>query len=210
MRKIGKGAEPESLTQWKKTHSHGNYDDLTFDVRQDIRTSCATEQYYLCAYCCQSISGDNYDTVNEHVEARYLAPQRSLDFTNIVASCKTANRCDSAHGSHFFQLTPFMDECETELIFKISGRVKGLTDRAKEMISALNLGDNEKNNRALIEQRKQLSDAILWSNSIDPSEGLDDDALIQILIDDIQQPKSGRLVAFAPVVINIAKGWITR
>jgi hypothetical protein len=35
-----------------------------------------------------------------------------------------------AHGSQPLPLTPLMPECETELRFKFSGRVEGLTERA--------------------------------------------------------------------------------
>ena len=120
MRKIDKGYEPERLTQWKRQHPQGRYDQLNDLERQDIRIACTKEQFYLCAYCCQTISGTSADTMNEHVEARRLAPSRSLDFSNIVASCTTPQQCDAAHGSQALPLTPLMDECETELKFKIS------------------------------------------------------------------------------------------
>ena len=89
MRKIIKkpAYEPQSLTNFKRKNRTGTYSDLTEKERADIRTDCLEEQYYLCAYCCKTISGDNHDCMNEHVEARKLAPNRSLDFTNIVASC---------------------------------------------------------------------------------------------------------------------------
>ncbi len=110
MRKIEKGNEPASLQTWKKRQQHGSYTKISDTVRQDIREACVAEQFYLCAYCCERISGKE-DTVNEHVEARKLAPNRSLDFGNIVASCKTTNQCDSAHGSQSLPLTPLMAEC---------------------------------------------------------------------------------------------------
>ncbi|MDQ7016169.1 MAG: TIGR02646 family protein [Gammaproteobacteria bacterium] len=207
MRKINKGQEPESLTQWKRSKPVGNYQNITAKVRQDIRAACVVEQFYLCAYCCQSIAVDR--AINEHVEARRIAPNRDLDFSNIVASCDDRNQCDNAHGSQPLPLTPFMRVCETELKFKISGRVEGLTDRARETIRVLNLGDKNGSNRGLIEKRKQLSEALLWSNSINPRDGLEDDDLLQRVIDDIQQPKNGKLESFAPVVVNILKSWLS-
>ncbi len=77
--------------------------------------------------------------MNEHVVTRSIAPNRSLDFSNIVASCTTPRQCDAAHKLQPFALTPFMNECETEFKFKISGRVEGLTDRAIETIKVLKL-----------------------------------------------------------------------
>ena len=208
MRKINKrNQEPQSLTRFKRTRPNADYNDLGYQEREDIRLSCLQEQFYLCAYCCAAIKDIN-DSMNEHVEARRLAPNRSLDYTNIVASCKTLNQCDKAHDSQPLPLTPFMDECETQLKFKISGRVEGLTPDAKDSIRVLNLGDTEQNNRSLIEKRKQLSHALLLTNGIDPKDGLDDDELLESVIADLLEPDNGRLEPFAPVVVNILRGWL--
>ncbi|RYE55080.1 MAG: hypothetical protein EOP48_10970 [Sphingobacteriales bacterium] len=179
-----------------------------WSIVSDLSNHNAQEQFYLCAYCCDRISGTRSDTVNEHVEARAIAPERSLDYHNIVASCKTKNRCDGSHKSQKLPLTPLMDECEAELKFKISGRVEGLTARAKESIRVLNLGDNERNNKALIEKRKQLSESIMWANGVDPNSGLDDESLLTVVIDDLLIPNNGKLEPFAPVVANILRNWI--
>ncbi|SBS25190.1 hypothetical protein MSP8886_00199 [Marinomonas spartinae] len=215
MRKIAKrvGYEPPSLTQWKRKNPNKRYHQMDDslkcrEVRQDIRTACTQEQFFLCAYCCQAISGGSTDTMNEHVVARELDPNRTLDFTNIVASCRTLGQCDDSHQSQALPVTPFMDECETELKFKISGRVEGLSEDAITSIKILNLGDDEKNNKALIERRKRFVDGILWKNGIDPDDGLDDDELLSDLIDSMTKPHNGKLVPFTPVALNILRQWI--
>lgn len=208
MRKIEKGHEPNRLSAFKRHSPYARYPSLSDVERRDIRQACTVEQFYLCAYCCQSISGRNDDTMNEHVEAQDLAPNRTLDFTNIVASCKKPNQCDAAHGSQPLPLTPLMPECETELRFRRSGRVKGLTDRAVEAIRVLNLGDIETNNKALIEQRKQQVDSLIWAKYGDDPNNLEleeDLELIHLLIDDLQTPQNGKLEPFAPVLANILK-----
>lgn len=207
MRTIKKGDQPPSLLDWKRANPHGRYKDLSEDVRRSIRQQALEEQFYLCAYCCQSLKTLD-DCHNEHVEAQNLNPARTLDFGNIVASCNTPNQCGHAHKALPLPLTPLMPECETELQFKISGRVEGLSDRATTTIQALNLGDHEKNNRALIERRKQLAAALLWTNGIDPAEGLEDEELLKVLIDDLAEPKNDQLDAFAPVVVNILRSWL--
>lgn len=208
MRTISKGSEPSSLTAWKRATPHGHYKQLTEDIRRTIRQHALKEQFYLCAYCCQRIIDINA-CHNEHIEAQSLNTKRTLDFTNIVASCNTCNQCGDAHKSQPLSLTPLMVECETELQFKISGRVEGLSARATTAIQILNLGDHEKNNRALIEKRKQLSNVLLWNYYGDPSEGLEDDEeLLELLIDELALPKQGQLEPFAPVVINILRSWL--
>ncbi|TRU48328.1 MAG: TIGR02646 family protein [Microcystis aeruginosa Ma_QC_Ca_00000000_S207] len=212
MRTISKGAEPCCLTAWKRRNSHGAYDDLDktdegIVVRAKIRDYALNEQFYLCAYCCQQIKEINA-CHNEHLEAQKLNPKRTLDFSNIVASCNTPNQCGDAHKSQHLPLTPLMTECETELRFKISGRAEGLTDRAAVTIRVLNLGDDEKNNRALIEKRKQLSNTLLWENGINPDDGLEDDEILNILISDLSQPQQDQMEPFTPVVINILRSWL--
>jgi uncharacterized protein (TIGR02646 family) len=207
MRTIKKGSEPPSLSVWKRENPHGQYNQLTENVRPTIRQQALEEQFYLCAYCCQRIE-DITACHNEHVEAQSLNPQRTLDFTNIVASCNTKNQCGTAHKSQSLPLTPLMTECETELKFKISGRVEGLSDWAITSIKILNLGDNEKNNRSPIEKRKQLSNILLFTNGINPDEELEDEELLKMLIDELSEPQQNQLEPFAPVVINILRSWI--
>lgn len=217
MRKITKGETPESFANWVR-HKPNNmnenqwfqelYVQKQWGIVSDLSRYNAQEQLYLCAYCCASVSGESKDTVNEHVEARSLASRRSLDHTNIVASCKTKGQCDASHASQPLPLTPLMDECETEFKFKINGRVEGLTARAIESIRVLNLGDDEKNNKALIEKRKQLSHNLFLVNGLDPSDGLEDEELLRSVIDDLLTPVDGKLEPFAPVVANILRTWI--
>lgn len=207
MRTISKRAEPPSLSTWKRKNPHGCYNELPEEIRRIIRQSVLEEQFYLCAYCCQQIQ-NIYACHNEHIEAQKRNPRRTLDFSNIVASCNTPSQCGDAHKSEHLPLTPLMKECETELRFKISGRVEGLSDRAKVTIQVLNLGDDEKNNGSLIGKRKQLSDALLWTNGVDPNEGLEDEELLEMLINDLSQPKQSKMEPFTPVVINILKNWL--
>lgn len=209
MKKINKRVEPTALTRWKSSNPGSHYVDLDAAHRAVIRHACASEQFYLCAYCCQTVSGENSDTTNEHLLPRHSHPHLGLDFNNIVASCTTDGQCDKAHGRQAIALTPLMSECEVELRFMVSGRVEGLTDRAKNMIRVLNLGDHERNNRLLIEKRKTLSHALMAVDGLDPYSPFEDDELLQSLIDDLSKPVDGKLQPFAPVVCNIIREWLT-
>lgn len=208
MRKIEKSDEPASLTAFKRLTPHARYADLSATERQEIRKLCSEDQFYLCAYCCQGISGTGLDTRNEHVEPQDLAPDRTLDFCNIVASCTTPRQCDDAHRARRLPLTPLMADCETELRFRFSGLVEGTTDRARQTITILNLGDNTESNKALVEKRKQLINTLLWVSFQSPPEQLvleDDPQLIQMMIDDLSIPKNGKLAPFSPVLVNILR-----
>jgi hypothetical protein len=103
-----------------------------------------------------------------------------------------------------------MDECETELQFMISGRVRGLSQRAIDAIKTLNLGDSEKSNRGLVEKRKHLARAIFFKASIDPEEEIEDEEILEMLLEEIQTPQGERLDSFAPVAANIIRNWIKK
>lgn len=216
MRKIDKKNIPSSLEAWvraRKNKSNAErynqiHSEERWDILQDVVEACSKEQFYICAYCCNKISGNTLETRVEHVEARDIAPNRSLDFSNMVASCKDLNQCDKAHGNQELPLTPLMAECETELRFMLSGRVEGLTKRAKTAISVLNLGDTEVNNKALINKRQNMVDALIWTNYEDDPNNLEfeeDKELIEILIEDLKKPIGGELVAYSPVLVNILR-----
>lgn len=202
MRKITKGAEPEQLIRWKRANTTLRYRDLPSEERVSVRTACIAEQFSLCAYCCQTIAGDN--SHNEHVEAQDKAPNRTLEFTNIVASCQRQNQCGHHRGTRPLDLTPLMEECESELKFYLSGRVTGKTERANSALEILNLGHTEDSNRGLIGARKQLVDQLIFTGGMQPDD-LEDEELLGILLDDMLTPKNGQLAAFSPVLVNVIR-----
>ncbi|MFJ2479155.1 TIGR02646 family protein [Pseudomonas sp. NPDC087598] len=202
MRKILKGTEPASLSQWKVRNNTATYRDLPAEERQSVRAACITEQFGLCAYCCQSISAGAAH--NEHVAAQDRFPARTLDFSNIVASCESRHHCGHGRKTQPLKVTPFMAECETELKFYLSGRVVGKTDRATESIKTLNLGDTEESNRGLIEKRKRMVDDLIFTGGLRP-DGLEDEDLLSILLEDMLTPQRGQLQPFSPVLVNVIR-----
>lgn len=178
------------------------YRDLPTEERQSVRTTCIGEQFSLCAYCCQTIAVN--DSHNEHVEAQDRAPNRTLDFANIVASCQRPNQCGHHRGTRALDLTPLMVECESEIKFYLSGRVTGKTARATSTLEILNLGHTEESNRGLIGARKQLVDRLIFTGGMQPDE-LEDEELLGILLEDMLTPKDGQLQPFSPVLVNLIR-----
>ncbi len=203
MRHIIKGQEPSELKKWKKANpKKRRYPDLDAtekgrEAHQAIRQTALKEQFYLCAYCCKAI--DEEHSTNEHIASQRAAPQKSLDFSNIVASCDTARRCNQARGSQELLLTPLMAACESELKFRLSGKVKGLTERATQAIGILGL-----NEPAIRNERKQLMDVVLYGYEM--TELPNDDSLLDIMLDLLQKPdEAGRLPPFGPALANIIR-----
>lgn len=187
-------------------HAPNNMKQQGAAVINAIRSQNVIDQHFLCAYCCCEIRDNQLSAMNEHVEARSRDHLGELDFTNIVASCTTKEQCDDAHGSQSLFLTPLMVECETELKFRFSGKVEGLTDRAKTAISVLNLGDERQNNRSLIEKRRRALQVLLFDHGVNKSDDLNDlDELISDMLDEIVTPSHGKLAPYAPVLANILR-----
>jgi uncharacterized protein (TIGR02646 family) len=207
MRKITKGLEPQELTVWNRKHPNSRYNDLPDNeegstVRQAIRRAAHKEQFGLCAYCCKIIDGTSKTTNNEHVIAQALDSNRTLDFSNIVASCTTKRRCNEERKSQPLSLTPLMDECETELRFRASGKVEGLTPRATDSIQVLGL-----DTRAIREERKQMVDSLIVPDDLNGLQLIEDELLTDLL-NDFQYPVNGQLLPYSPVLINILKQFL--
>lgn len=199
MRKIVKGQEPDELSTWKRANPNRRYEHTTGIVKQAIRHACIDEQFGLCAYCCKPITPNSDSSHNEHVEAQHIAPNRTVDFGNIVASCETRGQCGKAHGNQSLPLTPLMDECETEFKFKYSGKIEGKTPRANTSIDVLKL-----NNQALKEARRVAIEALLYEFGCPPNETADLEAdTICILLDDLAPREGCNLKPYSPVLTNI-------
>ena len=205
MRRIDKRT-CEPLNHWKKQNPKSRYADIDDATRRLIRECLVREQHGLCAFCCQAIGGIE-ECHNEHLRPQATHNTETLNYDNLVASCNTRRQCGDAHGSQALPLTPLMPECETEFRFKLSGRVEGLTDRAARAIQVLNLGDLEENNKALVEKRKQLCDALIWKSygaSADELQ-MENPEIIKLIIEELSIPQDDRLDPFAPVLINVLR-----
>nr|WP_238418161.1 retron system putative HNH endonuclease [Pseudomonas cannabina] len=197
------------MEQWARSNKGKKYEDLVDrdDIKDAIRHACVREQHGLCAYCCRRITLEKTSAHSEHVEAQRLAPHRTLDFQNIVASCNQPGRCGKAHGHQLLRLTPLMVDCETELQFELSGLVRGNTDRARDCIKVLNLGSDQASNRWLISERKAMIDNLLYSQGMNSSGlGLESDDVLDLLHDELLVPdEQQQLQAFSPVLVNVIR-----
>ena len=90
------------------------------------------EQKYLCAYCCGRI--DIKHSHNEHIEpqnpGKYIS-RRSLDYTNIVASCmgfKGGKTCGLHKGNDYDPaqfISPLQPDCEAAFKYYPDGTIGG-------------------------------------------------------------------------------------
>lgn len=221
MRYIKTGNPPESFERWVKDKPRHKDDNDWFQelhrpgekekkdkVISDLHKSLAENQSYLCAYCCCRISKDRGIRI-EHVAPRSLYPERSLDYHNMVASCSTKGQCDDSHENKLLRLTPLMEECESELVFYLSGRVEGKNDRAKEMISILNLGDTESKNGSLIQKRRKFFQDVMFTYNLCVEEVKGNEIILKTLLEIISEAKNGELLHFSPALANMLRDWLS-
>lgn len=202
MRLIKKHSECPELVAWKKRHPEKKlYDDLDSTTRSAMREAMRKEQYGLCAFCCNRLrTGEGR---NAHLKSRQQFPQLGLCWDNLAVSCERKESCDQHQGGRSLTLTPLMPECETEIIYYVTGEVEGTTARAQEAIDILGL-----NERKVRESRKAGINKLAMNNLCDPIEDIaclsDDEktALIEML-DEVDE--DGNLPAYQPVLKSIIR-----
>lgn len=138
---IQKNKAPEFLEKFKEKNPTADYDSDSFKpLVKPLRDYLVREQRGLCAYCCSRISSEA--SHNEHIEPRHgkndAVSRRSLEYTNIVASCNTADTCgkkkDNEYDAGYF-ISPVQVDCEDRFSYDPDGYMKG----DEYTISLLNL-----------------------------------------------------------------------
>jgi len=213
MRRIIKGGIPQSLIDWVTNNPNSVYDDLSllannvvgYSIRQDIRSACALEQFYLCAYCCDRIADNRTSSHNEHIHCQADHSNLSLRFDNIVVSCNAKDSCGSYKANHAIALTPLMAECEAEVRYNLNGKVRHTSQRGQNLNSRTNL-----NCRRLVNRRAKLVEALIFEQITDTDElGLLDEEMIELIIEDLAIPgNDNKLPPFSPVLIRILRDLI--
>lgn len=168
---IKKKPEPRFLADFKTRHPSATYDSEEFQQhRAPLNAILIKEQKGLCAYCCRRIKETK--SHNEHIEPQHpgkFSSSRSLDYTNIVASCECPRTCGIKKGNKYAAeqfISPLDENCEKQFTYYADGIVEGNT----YTIGLLNLNDYE-----LKEARKGV---------IKQLQGLDKEQISMIYMDE--------------------------
>ena len=102
---IQKQEEPERYRRWR-SRPEASYGKMKGRVRRELRNSLLTEQGFVCCFCGCAIgrkesdttvtqiyplSSDAHNIHNAHIIPQSVAPQLSLDYGNICASCDSSD-----------------------------------------------------------------------------------------------------------------------
>ena len=141
---IIKEDEPDFLLEFKRKNPKGTYDSKEFQpYRSELTKFLLKEQKGICAYCCGRIKNGNVH--NEHIEPRHpgtFTSKRSLDYTNLVASCNTLRTCGTKKENDYDEtrfVSPLNPDCEDKFTYYPNGTIEG----DSYTIDLLNLNDYE-------------------------------------------------------------------
>lgn len=205
MRPISKGAEPADFTQWEKGESSDwspGWNDLDgTSIKSTVKEALLREQGYVCCYCEQRI--EKADSHIEHLESRQDFPQRSLDYTNLLACCtreepRIPRHCGSRKGARSLKVHPLLPDCREYFIFTSSGDVRP-TDvpthkkKAQEAISILGLDIGK-----LVAMRKRSIDGFIQALA-----GVEPERARAALACLDQQDAQGRHEPFASAILSV-------
>lgn len=127
---IKKGQEPRFLTDFKKKYPSKTYESKEFqEYRTQLNAVLRKEQKGLCAYCCGRIEENK--SHNEHIEPQHpgrFSSSRSLDYTNIVASCNRSKTCGMKKSNEYAAeqfVSPLDENCEEQFTYYSDGIMDG-------------------------------------------------------------------------------------
>lgn len=151
MKRVIKGTEPASFTQWKALANEEwapTYRELRHPQKGELHISLLQEQGYACCYCGDKITPDSSHI--EHFRPQTHFAHLDLEYANLHASCQgetetpTPAHCGHNKGSDFCEashISPLADDCESRFRFTLLGEIEGGVDDlpAETMIKLLAL-----------------------------------------------------------------------
>lgn len=123
MKRIQKGEPLESLVDFAKRNPSANWENLDYDVKQELRETLRQEQGHICCYCERQLMESK--THIEHLKPRDRFPQETFCYENLLLSCQDNRSCGiQKHGWHSDNMvTPLDCDCEDRFIFTGNGQI---------------------------------------------------------------------------------------
>jgi uncharacterized protein (TIGR02646 family) len=163
VRAIMKGAEPPSLTAYRKT-DHCSYDH--YRDKAGLRRALVTEQRGICCYCMERIRNDSASMKIEHWQCQSRYSGEELNYRNMLGACRGGDgqpprlqHCDTRKGDRDLRWNPAdpAHHIETRIRYEADGRIRSDEEEFDvQLEEVLNL-----NLAFLMNNRKHLLDGIL-------------------------------------------------
>ncbi|BBC25407.1 retron system putative HNH endonuclease [Pseudanabaena sp. ABRG5-3] len=199
--------EPESVKQWKQLAANDpnyGYEYLRSKERKELLQALIEEQGYICCYCGMEISDQKSHI--EHLIPQSIAPDLSLEYMNLLASCGISDRviaenreithceehCGRKRGNLDLTIKPIDPNCETKFSYTAKGEILPNNDPT---VIALNL-----NHTTLKKDRAKAIEPII--NMIESGSS---DEEILLFARDYEQKHDGKFKAFCFAITYFSK-----
>lgn len=148
MKQINKKVEPNSLLQ-HRTKQHSTFDNIPFDIKEELRQNLLSEQGYICCYCMkripEKVERDGkvyYEMKVEHFKPQDpdTFPELQLIYSNLLGVCignegkpKKLQTCDTKKGNLELNINPTSNHINCESLFKYNaeGEISSIKDDAE-------------------------------------------------------------------------------
>lgn len=150
MKRIVKGDPPQELAELLETPG-ATYDSESRETKDAIRRDGLRDQFWICCYCCGALPDEVSLQQIEHIVAQSKAPDRTLDWSNMLISCSSGRpqvepkgrshlTCDDHKAHQDLAISPLEAECEGHFLYaRETGQIVPKTTLAKQTIQVLNL-----------------------------------------------------------------------
>lgn len=222
---IKKSNPPSSLTQ-ALINTTLCYDDLSAEIKSDIKKSLLAEQGYICAYCMQRIGLDTGEagekTRSEQITIEHYAPQSTSDSdldndyqnmlgvcSGVVQSTKYANKhiqtCDKHRGNTPLTVNPQDESTISQIKYKTSGEIYS-DDRAinNDLNITLNLNSSEAFTKA---NRREVINYVY--KTVQNAGGKSMRILLELKAKYERRNSKGELTPFCGAALFFINKWIT-
>ena len=161
MKHIVKSKEPQVLLDFKneyrtKHQKDAAYNDITTNVKENLKIVLSAEQHFICCYCMKRIK--NHNSHIEHIKPQAQFPNATLDYNNLLVSCDgikdSKEHCGQRKKGWYNAkdfLTPLDPNCEKIFTYNVTGVMDATAQNGKLTIKKLNL-----NSHLLIRARKTV------------------------------------------------------
>ncbi|RMO95430.1 hypothetical protein ALQ33_00348 [Pseudomonas syringae pv. philadelphi] len=134
MKRIIKGTEPASFTEWKVSANEDwtpTYPTLQNPQKRELHNSLLREQHFSCCYCGSEIELDNSHIEHFRPQEHYLP--LALEYSNLHASCLRETQPGNPlhcghHKSNWFDealhISPLADDCEQRFRYLPTGKIQ--------------------------------------------------------------------------------------
>ena len=223
---IKKSNPPSSLTQ-ALTNTTLCYDDLSAEIKSDIKKSLLAEQGYICAYCMQRIGLDTGEagekTRSEQITIEHYAAQSSAsgfpldtDYMNMLGVCsgvfqsiKNSNKhvqtCDKHRGNTPLTVNPQDESTISQIKYKTSGEIYSDNSAINNDLNiTLNLNSSEAFTKA---NRREVINYVY--KTVQNAGGKSMRILLELKAKYERRNSKGELTPFCGAALYFINKWIT-